>query len=544
MFNLFKKKSIIGVDISDYSVEILQLDKNNEVAAYGRATLEEGIVRNGRILNKEKLAQKIKDILESKKANFLKIPNGRLQAVLSLPESRTFIYHFDLPKNLKQNDLKQRIFEEASKIVPYNPQQIFWDYQVFQKQKNVSILYVGVLKEIIYDYVETLSLAGVQPIVFDVESLSLGRALFSFDSTRQNESLMIVDIGAWVTILSVFDNKGVLSLSVTIPVAGGYFTKAIAEKLNIKKEEAEKLKIIFGFDEKNKDNKILPILDENLEKIVKEINGAVQYYEKKSGEKIKEIILAGGSALLPKISERLSLKTNKKAIIGNPLKKIRNGTVLGEENASILFANVIGLALRAASDVVFEINLLPEDKNLRFGSQEETSKLKFLRSFRENFLTMLKNKNPSKRAVWGSVVFVIFSFLFLGFIIYQYIWKPMKNPPLPPPQQPLENNEIQPLAAESTGTVSAVVPNIPASEAEKEKNIAEGPAKVIIKDTPTGWLNAREGPGTDFPKIGKVYPQKIYILLEEKDEWYKIKIDETAEGWIFSRYADKINNGQ
>lgn len=63
--------------------------------------------------------------------------------------------------------------------------------------------------------------------------------------------------------------------------------------------------------------------------------------------------------------------------------------------------------------------------------------------------------------------------------------------------------------------------------------------KIVIQDTPTGWLNVRQGPGLNYDVILKVYPNDIYILLEKKDDWYKIKIDEEKEGWINSQYASK-----
>jgi len=67
------------------------------------------------------------------------------------------------------------------------------------------------------------------------------------------------------------------------------------------------------------------------------------------------------------------------------------------------------------------------------------------------------------------------------------------------------------------------------------------PEQVTITETPTGWLNVRSGPGTEYEKIDKLSPQETYILLEESEEWYKIKLSDEDEGWISSQYA-QINN--
>ncbi len=59
---------------------------------------------------------------------------------------------------------------------------------------------------------------------------------------------------------------------------------------------------------------------------------------------------------------------------------------------------------------------------------------------------------------------------------------------------------------------------------------------VLIKETGTGWLRVRKGPGTDYAEITKVNVGDSFTLLEESFKWYKIKIGE-EEGWIFSDYA-------
>ena len=101
---------------------------------------------------------------------------------------------------------------------------------------------------------------------------------------------MIIDIGARTTTIGIFDNKNIFQLSVVISIAGNNFTNAIAKKLNIKNDEAEKMKRSLGFDDKKSDNKIFSILQESFQKIIKETNDAIQYYERETGDKIEEII--------------------------------------------------------------------------------------------------------------------------------------------------------------------------------------------------------------------------------------------------------------
>ncbi|HMB26383.1 MAG TPA: pilus assembly protein PilM [Patescibacteria group bacterium] len=89
-----------------------------------------------------------------------------------------------------------------------------------------------------------------------------------------------------------------------------------------------------------------------------------------------------------------------------------------------------------------------------------------------------------------------------------------------------------------------------AQKKDKEVNIEEKDSsgeqvnnvKVLIKENSLGWLNVRQGAGTDFSIILKVYPGEEYFLLEEDDDWFKIKISEDEQGWVYSSYVEKVKH--
>ena len=60
---------------------------------------------------------------------------------------------------------------------------------------------------------------------------------------------------------------------------------------------------------------------------------------------------------------------------------------------------------------------------------------------------------------------------------------------------------------------------------------------VDVIETPTGWLNVRSGPGTNFEQVSRVDVGEKFELLEEDAGWYKIKIDDETEGWVYAEYA-------
>lgn len=68
--------------------------------------------------------------------------------------------------------------------------------------------------------------------------------------------------------------------------------------------------------------------------------------------------------------------------------------------------------------------------------------------------------------------------------------------------------------------------------------ITETP-KVIIKNTPTGFLRIREKPSITSKEIGKVLPGDELVLVEEMEGWDKIRMSSGIEGYVSSTYVGK-----
>ncbi|MCL5970163.1 MAG: PEGA domain-containing protein [Patescibacteria group bacterium] len=70
---------------------------------------------------------------------------------------------------------------------------------------------------------------------------------------------------------------------------------------------------------------------------------------------------------------------------------------------------------------------------------------------------------------------------------------------------------------------------------------AAAAAQVIILNTPTGFLRVREEPSLNSGEIARVSPSEKYELIDEKEGWYKIKLNDGKEGWISNQYSKKEN---
>jgi type IV pilus assembly protein PilM len=298
-----------GLSISDFSIELVSLSgtiENPKLLALGRKELTEGIVRDGKVLKKKELEILLRELIS--KPDFGKLKTKKF--VFSMPESKIFVHSFSIFGF--QKDIFELVKEKAKENFPYPLEELFFDYET----KENEVLIVACPKEIVKDYLDIFSDCKISPLAIESESLSLGRAL-----VKNEKVVLILDVGSKFSNFILFDN-GKLKLSISNPVAGLSFTKAISEKLKVPFEEAERLKREIGLNPAKKEGRIFLILQKEIQDLIDQTREIENYFFSKTSKKIEKIILTGGSAALPYFKEYLSENLSKEVLIGDPWEKI------------------------------------------------------------------------------------------------------------------------------------------------------------------------------------------------------------------------------
>ncbi len=65
------------------------------------------------------------------------------------------------------------------------------------------------------------------------------------------------------------------------------------------------------------------------------------------------------------------------------------------------------------------------------------------------------------------------------------------------------------------------------------------PSKVLILNTPTGFLRVRVESNINSSIITTVAPGETYPLITEQSDWFQIKLPDGKTGWISTQYAKK-----
>lgn len=90
------------------------------------------------------------------------------------------------------------------------------------------------------------------------------------------------------------------------------------------------------------------------------------------------------------------------------------------------------------------------------------------------------------------------------------------------------------------GTVPSANEQLPGNEPPATPTpTGEEKPKVVILDTPTGFLRVRSQPNTSSSEVGRVNPGDELILLSEENGWFQIELDSGDKGWVSSDYAEK-----
>lgn len=427
-----RRLGLIGVDVSDSSIKVLQLDTENNIVAYGSDALDPGVVQGGLIRDKEAFKEKLHSILKNTQPTVLYSRESLLRAVLCLPESLLFTHFLELPEDLSKADTKTYIYDDAKKIIPFNLNELYSDYHIVEKKGKKSATFVGAPKENVDNYVDSFSHADVRPALIGGELFSLGCALLP-DTLKEDH--MIIDIGANNTNIGIFTIDAIANMSVTTLVGGEYITSEIAKQLDITHDAAEKLKRLHGLSGKNDKNGVAAIIETCLKDVVESIIKTRTFSEDTYKCSIKQIILAGGTALLPGLPEYIAKISGINTSIADPLAKIKNKEILSKDASEIFFANVVGLALRGKNIQEKGINLLTQYRYSDSAKQKEFPALKDVRSLSDLKYLVYTYEDAVRtysRAVTSTILSkikidvklilsIVFSIVALGFLAWVVI---------------------------------------------------------------------------------------------------------------------------
>jgi type IV pilus assembly protein PilM len=269
------------------------------------------------------------------------------RCVVSLIESQVVSRLIELP-NLTDKELSAAIHWEAEQYIPLPMRDVNLQYKIVSRSEvsaggKMSVLLVAVPKRVIEKYLNVARNAKLRPQALETESAALTRAL-----TRPGDPpTIIVSMGAASTELVVACDGSVL-FTRSIATGGISLTKAIMAEFNLPVKQAEEYKQTYGILEDKLSGKVASVLKPIMDILISEILKAMEFahtYVQKS--QVAQVVVCGGGAYLPGLSEFLAERTSIEVNLGDPWADFsKEGLILKVPGQGSVYAVATGLALR------------------------------------------------------------------------------------------------------------------------------------------------------------------------------------------------------
>jgi len=255
---------------------------------------------------------------------------------------------------------------EASQQIPFDMDDVVWDYQVFQSPESpdVEVGIFAIRKDLIRKQIDFLGAVGVAPSAVQ----TVPSALFNFCRFDQQEpdeegATVVIDVGAQNTDLVIVEAHSAWTRN--IPLGGNSFTEALIKSFKLSFAKAESLKRSAATSKYAR--QIFQAMRPVFAELVAEIQRSIGFYSSTHRDvELKRVLALGNAFRLPGLQKYLA---NNLTFTGGVVKLEKfsrlapSATINApqfQENI-LSFGTAYGLALRELGLAEIKANLLPPE---------------------------------------------------------------------------------------------------------------------------------------------------------------------------------------
>lgn len=236
--------TMLGIDLGSKFIKVAEVSARGgelELLSAGILPTPVGLLSGDAIVDPQGAAEVIRALLQQIGVHTNKVVmtvKGQTSVVVRIIE---------VPK-MREEELSDAMRWEIERHVPFaSTGAVAMDYAPLQPldtipEEGTGEVLLAVAEEgLIKAVVDSLELAGLEPVAIDIEPLALGRCLVSKDPQLKVTTVSILQMGARSSELTIinYDNP---RLTRTLNIGGNNLTSAIGNALGISDEEAEKIK--------------------------------------------------------------------------------------------------------------------------------------------------------------------------------------------------------------------------------------------------------------------------------------------------------------
>ena len=348
-----KHPPMIGLDISSSSAKLVELGMtaggDYVLERLASVPFEKGWITDGQIEKFDEVAGAVRKLVDSSGTR-------TRQVVLAMPQSAVITKRIMLPAGLREEELEMQVEAEANQYIPFSLDEVSLDFCVIGPSPtsggDVEVLIAASRKERVQDRQGLAEAAGLKPVVLDIEShaslLAMNRLLQNLPQGGRDALVALFEIGADTTSLKVLKD-GEMIYDRDQAFGGSQLTALISRQYGFSFEEAEHKKLTGDLSEL-KDEYESTILNPFVDSLSQELGRALQYFFTSTPHhKVHYVMLAGGTATLPGLKDRVTELTGFASMVVNPFDGMRMGSGVREAKVrkeAPSYLTACGLAMR------------------------------------------------------------------------------------------------------------------------------------------------------------------------------------------------------
>lgn len=351
-FLRLRSKSVIGLDIGSSSVkavEVVARGDSFELLHLGVAALPHDAIVEGAFLNASAIADAIREAIE-------KSGSRAKHAAAAVSGHSVIVKKITVP-SMTATELEESIRWEAEQYIPFDVNEVNLDFEILQAgdaERPMEVLLVAAKKDLIDDYVNLISEAGLTPSVVDVAGFAVENA-FEANYGASDEVIAIVNIGAQTSTINVLAG-GVPAFTRDVATGGNQYTAEIQRALSVGFDEAERIKI---GERGSESQDVVPQEVEQAMRavtnnLVGEIARSLDFFAATAADmRIQRVYLAGGSSRVSGLEAAFKERTGLEVELMNPLAKMLPSTRFDAEFLDQVGPSLsvgIGLAMRRVDE--------------------------------------------------------------------------------------------------------------------------------------------------------------------------------------------------
>ncbi|OGX40813.1 MAG: hypothetical protein A3G91_04475 [Omnitrophica WOR_2 bacterium RIFCSPLOWO2_12_FULL_50_9] len=380
---LGRPSSIIGIDIGASSVKAAQIVETLGGWSLHKITYAE----IPSVEEKDRPPAVVRTLKEALCG--MDTQKAKIVSVVSCPKTCTRNLITPL---IPRQELAEAVHWEAKNSIPFPLEEAVLDFAVTGEVadkggKKLRIMLAASPKETVENLLSVFSQCGLKaasliPVSEAMRSLLAGSKQYALPAGRQGgETVAVVEMGAAMTELNIY-RQARLVFSRKLSVASRNITEALRStllseqgKVDLSLEEAERVKKTCGLPEVESEeridgkismNQVLSLIRPEVEQLVGDIEGSLDFYREESiGGKVDKILLFGGGAALKGLAAFLKSELGVEVSVGDAFgtAKILAAAGVSDGRGSHLFNLAVGAAMHGAESANFtdeeNINLLP-----------------------------------------------------------------------------------------------------------------------------------------------------------------------------------------